>query len=461
MVLSSNADLRTRLAALDASIAELRLRLKGLEDLRRPIQRQLDYIIYPVLTLPPEITSHIFLHCLPHPLPGLDDCDKYAPNTKLVPLLLLQVCRTWRDIVLSTPYLWNSLHLGRGMFLGADIAKIVADWFDRAGSCPLTFNFHLPRGSRREFASPVLHGLAPRIQTLGLHLGAVDSKDLIGIGPFPILESLAISYRWSPSFELPLELFTAPRLRHISLTRYARPRMFVIPHDVYTVACAAPITVNESLDVLQGHPFLKELKINCYLGYRDTTSRTEIVTHNNLETLHLVSGASVLRLSRLPALQNLHLSGELDNNDGDLLPAFLAFTSLRYFRTDHRITSLSVEWFTAMSGLVDVELCAPEYQFFCDFFARMDRTKDSGFLPHLRTLVFRDCACQLDASALRALSSRSTSDDKTTKLESFQIWLARKIALISWDDDLTIAACRELVRQGMAVYVGAEGQNFV
>ncbi|KAJ7167777.1 hypothetical protein C8R46DRAFT_898531, partial [Mycena filopes] len=112
--MSSNtlAALRARIAELDSSIAELRpvqSRLKALEHERGSIQLQLDAAVYPVLTLPVEITSEIFLCCLP-------ETSKYSlrPTFKSpieAPMLLLQICRTWRAIAISSPRLWTVLHL--------------------------------------------------------------------------------------------------------------------------------------------------------------------------------------------------------------------------------------------------------------------------------------------------------------------------------------------------------------
>ncbi|KAJ7673814.1 hypothetical protein DFH06DRAFT_954437, partial [Mycena polygramma] len=53
-------------------------------------------IVYPVLTLPPEITAQIFVQAV-KPL------DKASSTS--APLLLLRICRQWRTIALSTPRL--------------------------------------------------------------------------------------------------------------------------------------------------------------------------------------------------------------------------------------------------------------------------------------------------------------------------------------------------------------------
>ncbi|KAJ7827640.1 hypothetical protein B0H14DRAFT_2595143 [Mycena olivaceomarginata] len=61
-MLLANLELRARLAEVDASIAELKLRLKVLEDIRLLNQRRLDGVVYPFhLKLPPRSSSNVFL----------------------------------------------------------------------------------------------------------------------------------------------------------------------------------------------------------------------------------------------------------------------------------------------------------------------------------------------------------------------------------------------------------------
>ncbi|KAJ7146177.1 hypothetical protein C8R44DRAFT_599326, partial [Mycena epipterygia] len=88
--------LRDRLAALDAQISVL-------EAERKIIRKELRTISYPVLKLPPEITSGIFVHCLPT-LPS-------DPRLLEAPLLLLGICKGWREIALQTPALWASFKI--------------------------------------------------------------------------------------------------------------------------------------------------------------------------------------------------------------------------------------------------------------------------------------------------------------------------------------------------------------
>ncbi|KAF8152014.1 hypothetical protein K438DRAFT_1433339, partial [Mycena galopus ATCC 62051] len=55
--------------------------------------------VYPVLTLPNEVISMIFVHCLPAH-------GRVRPSPRRAPLLLAQICTLWREIALSTGQLW-------------------------------------------------------------------------------------------------------------------------------------------------------------------------------------------------------------------------------------------------------------------------------------------------------------------------------------------------------------------
>ncbi|KAJ7181065.1 hypothetical protein C8R46DRAFT_839742, partial [Mycena filopes] len=63
----------------------------------------LESTVYPILTLPVEITAEIFGHCLPDtPAP---------PSSTIAPMLLTRICQQWRSIACGTPRLWAALRL--------------------------------------------------------------------------------------------------------------------------------------------------------------------------------------------------------------------------------------------------------------------------------------------------------------------------------------------------------------
>ncbi|KAJ7229651.1 hypothetical protein C8J57DRAFT_1583039, partial [Mycena rebaudengoi] len=96
------AALRKRIGELASSIALQRKVPDDLERSRADTQHQLNTLLDPIARLPLEISSDIFLHCLP---------EVCRPNARTAPMLFLNVCATWAEIALSTPALWATIHV--------------------------------------------------------------------------------------------------------------------------------------------------------------------------------------------------------------------------------------------------------------------------------------------------------------------------------------------------------------
>ncbi|KAJ7279468.1 hypothetical protein C8J57DRAFT_953753, partial [Mycena rebaudengoi] len=116
-----------------SEINALLTHLERLSAERDAILAELDSIVYPVLTLPPEITSDIFVWCLPvHTGP----ISRHS-----APLLLAKICRRWRSIAIDIPRLWSRLILWMGPADRAHFYATVSDglaiWLARSGSHPL------------------------------------------------------------------------------------------------------------------------------------------------------------------------------------------------------------------------------------------------------------------------------------------------------------------------------------
>ncbi|KAK7055847.1 F-box domain-containing protein, partial [Favolaschia claudopus] len=98
-------------------------------------QARIDAYKYPVLTLPNEITTEIFLQFLPtYPL-----CSEMTGFYS--PTLLTHICSQWRDIALSIPQLWRAIYLPRS-HVGID--HLLDAWLTRSGCCPLSLDVVLP-----------------------------------------------------------------------------------------------------------------------------------------------------------------------------------------------------------------------------------------------------------------------------------------------------------------------------
>lgn len=98
------------------------------------LQKSLDSIVYPILTLPFEITAEIFINCLSD--------TPASPSSTMAPMLLPRICRQWRNIACSTPRLWAALRVTR--WKGPSLALLARMWLGRAGGVPKSLDLQLP-----------------------------------------------------------------------------------------------------------------------------------------------------------------------------------------------------------------------------------------------------------------------------------------------------------------------------
>ncbi|KAJ7161186.1 hypothetical protein C8R46DRAFT_1194490 [Mycena filopes] len=124
---------RNRAAELDAQILDLERVLSALRVQRLLVQERLDSYKYPVLTLPNEVVSEIFVHFLPiYP--------KCPPLTgTLSPTNLTRICRKFREVALATPALWRAICLSIEDDDLSDWQHNEFDaWLVRSGCTPLS-----------------------------------------------------------------------------------------------------------------------------------------------------------------------------------------------------------------------------------------------------------------------------------------------------------------------------------
>ncbi|KAF7360561.1 F-box domain-containing protein [Mycena venus] len=159
------ADLEARILDLERSIAALHLE-------KEAAQERLDSYKYPVLTLPNEIISEIFIHFLPtYPV-----CPPSTGN--LSPTCLTHICRKWRDIALGTPALWRAMSLS-GTHNTFDWLEV---WLGRSGCCPLSIRLD-------EWADGDVPLASELISTVLLHRARLEHLQLRLFGPPPVIET--------------------------------------------------------------------------------------------------------------------------------------------------------------------------------------------------------------------------------------------------------------------------------
>lgn len=122
---------QTDLRLLDSEIAQVQTVLDGLRTKRAAIQQFADAHAVQIRRVPVEILANIFMLCLPtHP----------GSDPKQAPLLLGQVCRSWRKISLSTPLLWSRIRIGKVGNEG-ERSGALRMWLERSGDCPLSLHY--------------------------------------------------------------------------------------------------------------------------------------------------------------------------------------------------------------------------------------------------------------------------------------------------------------------------------
>ncbi|KAJ7430431.1 hypothetical protein B0H11DRAFT_1627498, partial [Mycena galericulata] len=193
---------------IERQILDLNTAIQALRAEQDLIKGQLDDYKYPVLALPNEIVSEIFIHFLPvYPL-----CP---PQTGLLsPTILTQICRKWREIALTTPALWRAIMLCDENIDYEQQVHTLEIWLSRSGSCPLSIQME-------DFDSMPINMC---IEAIAPHRARLEHAKLQmtphGVhriqGPMPLLRQISIRlpYESVPSH---MEFRDVPRLRAATL----------------------------------------------------------------------------------------------------------------------------------------------------------------------------------------------------------------------------------------------------
>ncbi|KAJ7480736.1 hypothetical protein FB451DRAFT_1238322 [Mycena latifolia] len=221
------ANTEAQIAALTSSIRGLRADISG-------AQERLASYVYPVLTLPNEIMSEIFVHFLPvYP--------RCPPHTGcLSPTLLTHICRKWREIALTTPALWRAISLTYYSNEGRQI-PILESWLGRSGRLPLSLDMEdlfVPI-TKECLELLVLH--STRWEHIKLAVEA--PADLLTIqSMMPLLRQLELYVAGGGSLPSPASYREVPRLRSATLWDFPYPADFLPWSQLtsLTLVCQSP-----------------------------------------------------------------------------------------------------------------------------------------------------------------------------------------------------------------------------
>ncbi|KAK6978094.1 F-box domain-containing protein [Favolaschia claudopus] len=312
MLVSMNAD-REFVAEKDAQILELEKRIlalkKSISALRAAKhvpQKRLDAYKYPILTLPNEIISEIFLHFLPpypNPPPFVG---------RRSPFLLTHICHRWREIAITTPTLWRAIDLTVWR-PRLDLAALTALYVERARGCPLAFDT-----TELNEISSALISYRSRWEHIKLHHSSYSNWRLMFAGPMPRLRSLHI-LRLPSASDSSLVSFTlehAPLLRNINMPIPDATRLPKLPWRQLTSLTLQSVRLHQLVSILQQSPDLIELR--CYIHFQSNfpTSLSDIPPLHRLTSLSLdyafnPQDRDLLSFFTVPALETLEVPESL------------------------------------------------------------------------------------------------------------------------------------------------------
>ncbi|KAJ7186705.1 hypothetical protein C8R46DRAFT_278256 [Mycena filopes] len=298
-----NARMRARLEQIHEEILLLQKE-------QSTIQGLLAAVTYPVLTLPPEITSIIFAECVAD---ALSSADSQQPDPREAPLLLTYVCSAWRDIALSNTGLWDSIRTS----LDGSSRALVETYLRRAGRRPLSLDIGSAGAS--ESSMLLLRDLircSSQWREFDLNLPFHTM-----IAEFPrhmdlsTLETLSLSAFSSKRPRLPLAAFaSAPKLRSVTLYNII-PSTITLPWTQLTQFHGFKISSQSCLEALR---FASNLVQCAFLEIRSKGVSDDFLVSSPLPHLTSLSAGGhgfhkIWQYLTLPSLEHLALNGLPDS----------------------------------------------------------------------------------------------------------------------------------------------------
>ncbi|KAJ7186498.1 hypothetical protein C8R46DRAFT_276074 [Mycena filopes] len=308
---------RGHIARLDAQIIEHALShasrdlsLYRLKRERREALKRLDAYIYPVLTLPNEIISEIFVNFLPgYP-------QRPPAKGTYSPLKLGQICYGWREIAWSTPSLWRAVAF---KLPPGSCRILVEEWLARAASLPLSISlaYYYASPEFGIFDAITRHSVRwEHVELYSMQQCAAEWLSRLLREPLPMLQSLDITI---PNRDGPLltAFAASPRLRTLSTCDFS-PSLILLPLTQLTtliMICERDTIVAETLDQTTN---LVHFEADLKVGWDAPRSRPVkalqflqfmrlAIDWSDGDDSHLEEGCNFIDRLTLPALRTLHV----------------------------------------------------------------------------------------------------------------------------------------------------------
>lgn len=221
-----NAELSFFAEEIERARAQVQ-RLEHQRDQVKSVVQELEALVSPVRRMPTDIMAKVFEHCI---------WDQASPRAdpRMAPLLLVQVCRSWRYLLFSLPCLWSTLQLDlpsgtkdwEALVQSKSLSMHV--WLSRSKGLPVSLFLNHDKGSLIPWHA-LMHldkeilTLGCRLKDLSLHFSSRSLSCLLTFtqSPLPYLQHLELQNTNSlPTSEHPppIVLHSAPNLKSLSLS---------------------------------------------------------------------------------------------------------------------------------------------------------------------------------------------------------------------------------------------------
>ncbi|KAJ7693891.1 hypothetical protein B0H17DRAFT_1199573 [Mycena rosella] len=466
MSLVSSASLRAQATDLTSAISRQQHILDGLQTQLQNVQHQLDAIVYPVLTLPPEITSEIFVQCPP------DRRMLDVVNPTEAPLLLTHVCSAWRNIAVSTPALWSTLEISATRIAPyfSEIAKI---WLQRSGQRPLSVRIsgYVSQIERLDEFLKAFGQHSGRMRTLKLTMHEESFEVMDGQRlAFPLLQFLNISTSGNPGRPNPVTIFhddDVPALREVFMR--SPPSFFALPWKQLTKFTGERISAADCRKALRLMPNLVDCSFAVLEDFEDVIPA---ISYPSIESFTLFKknlsySAAILACLTLPGLQTLKILDTADF-DGDIFNAFLLRSGSRLQKLVISGVQIEIASLRRVPSLVDLEISARAIWDIRDLFRPFGH--DVTLLPRLQKLSILGCrggpgsrrasVSDIVRVAAAPMTARMNAPDGFAPLQLFRLVSdIRSPASDCLDDELL--PFKRLKAAGMDIHIGTATESLV
>ncbi|KAF7367524.1 F-box domain-containing protein [Mycena sanguinolenta] len=424
--MKSPSALRARLRDLTEEMDALESEIRVLAKERQRVMDDLDSIIYPVLTLPPEITSEIFSNYVMDPCLGR---PRSTPSRG--PLTLAAVCHSWRRICFSTQPFWASLRIHPDpSWVVDDFVHILECWLQRAGNHPLDLDISACEQTpfMKIFSVISNHSSQLRALTFSLEPSFPFPNDEFQ-GHLPLLSKLTVHILAEEDDDHPAMVTAfhdAPRLREVQLF-WTSFNSIALPWIQLTHLGLSEESVSSALRILQETPNLEVLEVYFSDMVREPP---QSLTLHHLHTLKFIydPDGELLEHLVLPALKTIHLVAL--HGPGSLLFSNLVIRSALSLRSIH-LTKMAVDdcivCLRSLPSLAEVQIQAWAFNdsSLHGFLAFLH--EDRAILPALETLALSQCCPEFSALRLREMLAWRSSEKhhEQVKLKSFRLTFAR------------------------------------